>query len=67
MAEDDEPAAISGVRRRDSGDPGYAQPFSIPAPRLNARYTFSTFIVGAGNQLAHAASAGGRRGARPRL
>ena len=39
-----------------SGDPGYAQPFSIPAPRLNARYTFSTFIVGAGNQLAHAAS-----------
>ena len=66
MAEDDEPAAISGVRRRDD-DPGYAQPFSIPAPRLNARYTFSTFIVGAGNQLAHAASAGGRRGARPRL
>lgn len=56
MAEDDDPAAVSDVRRRDSGDPGYAQPFSIPAPRLNARYTFSTFIVGAGNQLAHAAS-----------
>ncbi|HEY7022174.1 MAG TPA: chromosomal replication initiator protein DnaA, partial [Ktedonobacterales bacterium] len=57
MAEDDDPAAVSSVRRRDdSGDPGYAQPFSIPAPRLNARYTFSTFIVGSGNQLAHAAS-----------
>jgi chromosomal replication initiator protein DnaA len=57
MTEDDEPAAISGVRRRDdSNDPGYAQSFSIPAPRLNARYTFSTFIVGPGNQLAHAAS-----------
>jgi chromosomal replication initiator protein len=55
-AEDDDPAAISGVRRRDDSDPGYAQPFSIPAPRLNARYTFSTFIVGSGNQLAHAAS-----------
>ena len=54
MAEDDDPAAISAVRRRD--DPGYAQSFSIPAPRLNARYTFSTFIVGSGNQLAHAAS-----------
>jgi chromosomal replication initiator protein DnaA len=25
-------------------------------PRLNPRYTFSTFIVGSGNQLAHAAS-----------
>ena len=25
-------------------------------PRLNSRYTFSTFIVGSGNQLAHAAS-----------
>jgi chromosomal replication initiator protein DnaA len=57
MADDDDPAAISSVRRRDdSGDPGYAQSFSIPAPRLNARYTFSTFIVGSGNQLAHAAS-----------
>jgi chromosomal replication initiator protein len=57
MAEDDDAATISSVRRRDqSGDPGYAQSFSIPAPRLNARYTFSTFIVGSGNQLAHAAS-----------
>jgi chromosomal replication initiator protein len=55
MAEDDDPAAISAARRRDD-DPGYAQSFSIPAPRLNARYTFSTFIVGSGNQLAHAAS-----------
>ena len=32
-----------------------AVPF-IPPPRLNARYTFSTFIVGSANQLAHAAS-----------
>ncbi len=29
---------------------------SIPRPRLNPRYTFSTFIVGSGNRLAHAAS-----------
>jgi chromosomal replication initiator protein len=57
VAEDKEPGSVSSVRRRDdSGDPGYAQSFSIPAPRLNARYTFSTFIVGSGNQLAHAAS-----------
>jgi chromosomal replication initiator protein DnaA len=28
----------------------------IAVPRLNQRYTFSTFIVGSGNQLAHAAS-----------
>jgi len=57
MADGDDPAATSSVRRRDeSGAPGYAQSFSIPAPRLNARYTFSTFIVGSGNQLAHAAS-----------
>lgn len=31
-------------------------PLVTPGPRLNARYTFSTFIVGSGNQLAHAAS-----------
>ncbi len=29
---------------------------ALPRPRLNPRYTFSTFIVGNGNQLAHAAS-----------
>ena len=28
----------------------------LPVPRLNPRYTFATFIVGSGNQLAHAAS-----------
>ncbi len=28
----------------------------LAPPRLNQRYTFSTFIVGSGNQLAHAAS-----------
>ncbi len=30
--------------------------YGLVAPRLNARYTFSTFIVGSGNRLAHAAS-----------
>ncbi len=29
---------------------------AIPQLRLNPRYTFATFIVGSGNQLAHAAS-----------
>ena len=29
---------------------------TLPRPRLNPRYTFSTFIVGSANQLAHAAS-----------
>ena len=48
---------VSDVRRRDeSGDPGYAQSFSIPAPRLNPRYTFNSFIVGTSNKFAHAAS-----------
>ncbi len=32
------------------------QSMLIPPPRLNARYTFATFIVGSANQLAHAAS-----------
>ncbi|HEX6542926.1 MAG TPA: chromosomal replication initiator protein DnaA [Ktedonobacterales bacterium] len=32
------------------------QSMLTPTPRLNARYTFSTFIVGSANQLAHAAS-----------
>ncbi len=36
-------------------DPRLMAPQLTP-PRLNARYTFSTFIVGSGNQLAHAAS-----------
>ena len=31
-------------------------PPALQAPRLNERYTFSTFIVGSANQLAHAAS-----------
>ncbi|MFI5274489.1 MAG: chromosomal replication initiator protein DnaA, partial [Ktedonobacterales bacterium] len=33
---------------------GHTSP--LTQPRLNPRYTFSTFIVGKGNQLAHAAS-----------
>lgn len=40
---------------RDSVIAG-GQSMMIPPPRLNARYTFSTFIVGSANQLAHAAS-----------
>jgi len=39
-----------------SANGGYGGPFGLVAPRLNARYTFSTFIVGSGNRLAHAAS-----------
>ena len=39
----------------DSGSAG-GQSMFIPPPRLNARYTFATFIVGSANQLAHAAS-----------
>lgn len=44
------------------GDPPVARhdgpsgPLQGGQPRLNPRYTFSTFIVGSGNQLAHAAS-----------
>jgi chromosomal replication initiator protein len=59
---DEEPAvrasSTPGSRRRldEDGDPAYAQHVVIPAPKLNARYSFSTFIVGNGNQLAHAAS-----------
>ena len=39
--------------REGRGEPNIPQ---ITPPRLNTRYTFSTFIVGSGNQLAHAAS-----------
>ena len=54
--------ASSGYRRRPAGEPPrggpqvQAQGSQIAIPRLNQRYTFSTFIVGSGNQLAHAAS-----------
>jgi len=36
--------------------PGGAPPAPIPRPALNARYTFSRFIVGESNRLAQAAS-----------
>jgi chromosomal replication initiator protein DnaA len=59
--EADEPSAepgapAPGARQRSAGGatPGGAATFA--PPRLNQRYTFSTFIVGSGNQLAHAAS-----------
>jgi chromosomal replication initiator protein DnaA len=46
------------VRGAAPGEPpaGGAGGGAVPIPRLNPRYTFSTFIVGSGNQLAHAAS-----------
>jgi chromosomal replication initiator protein DnaA len=58
----DRGTSVTG-HRRAPGEPNVTasdqQPFAssqIAAPRLNQRYTFSTFIVGSGNQLAHAAS-----------
>ena len=57
-----EPAASSHERRYDTPQPragadsGSNYSMAIPAPRLNPRYTFATFIVGSGNRLAHAAS-----------
>ncbi len=57
-----EPTGASRERHFDApnphagAEPGYSFSPAIPAPRLNPRYTFSTFIVGSGNQLAHAAS-----------
>lgn len=48
-------ATLDSLAERDSAIAG-GQSMLIPTPRLNARYTFSTFIVGSANQLAHAAS-----------
>ncbi len=46
---------VSAQQPVGSGAPaGYTG--QVPQLRLNPRYTFSTFIVGSGNQLAHAAS-----------
>ncbi|HEX9057053.1 MAG TPA: chromosomal replication initiator protein DnaA [Ktedonobacterales bacterium] len=69
QAGDDGDARSSGrrgeARRREESD-GYTMMSEssdprgnggpVPAPRLNPRYTFNMFIVGSGNQLAHAAS-----------
>jgi chromosomal replication initiator protein DnaA len=59
----DRGASDTGYRRRAPGEPSVTASeqqthtsSQIAAPRLNQRYTFSTFIVGTGNQLAHAAS-----------
>ncbi len=43
-------------RGADSSANGSLGVAPLTPPRLNQRYTFSTFIVGSGNQLAHAAS-----------
>jgi len=45
------PSPLSGPLPSASGS--YA---GVPAPRLNPRYSFKTFIVGSSNQLAYAAS-----------
>ena len=56
---DDEPSEresqrpLSFGQQRSAFEGGVAP---LTPPRLNQRYTFSTFIVGSGNQLAHAAS-----------
>ncbi|HEU5439569.1 MAG TPA: chromosomal replication initiator protein DnaA [Ktedonobacterales bacterium] len=48
----------SAANSPDDGAPTLTSYATLPfaQPRLNPRYTFSTFIVGSGNQLAHAAS-----------
>jgi chromosomal replication initiator protein len=46
---------LSYGQQRGASDSGMGVAPLTP-PRLNQRYTFSTFIVGSGNQLAHAAS-----------
>lgn len=72
MRDDDTGDLRGSAQRRDDGGGYGAPPASyqrrpyelgatpgitpIAPPRLNERYTFSTFIVGSGNQLAHAAS-----------
>jgi chromosomal replication initiator protein DnaA len=55
-------APRQGIDERDElrpmneqGDP-QSGAGGMPIPRLNPRYRFSTFIVGSGNRLAHAAS-----------
>jgi chromosomal replication initiator protein DnaA len=47
---------VSGERSVTASEQQALMSSQIAAPRLNQRYTFSTFIVGSGNQLAHAAS-----------
>ena len=57
-----EPATAHGVSGGPMPMPSDGAPLPdyadrpIPQLRLNPRYTFSTFIVGSGNRLAHAAS-----------
>jgi chromosomal replication initiator protein len=43
---------------RDDASAGSGSAGGYSPPRLQERYTFETFIVGAGNQLAHAAAQG---------
>jgi chromosomal replication initiator protein len=49
-----EPSGVSSADAAQRANGASGAP--LAPPRLNQRYTFSTFIVGSGNQLAHAAS-----------
>lgn len=60
-ARNDAPPAAEPIRAREADELYAARPPAReearvnPAPALNPRYTFETFIVGASNRLAHAA------------
>ncbi len=49
-------ASAGGRMMNEHSDPSTGGSGQLPIPRLNPRYTFGAFIVGSGNQLAHAAS-----------
>jgi chromosomal replication initiator protein len=51
-----EPRALAAERAESDQASAGMLAVQLAPPKLNPRYTFSTFIVGSGNQLAHAAS-----------